>query len=92
MGASNKIIGGVLKFETFANFPVSGKDDTLYLDEATNTLYHWDGSVYISITSSNENNRLRYIEFDANGDALESGFLLDANDQNDEAVYLTEEI
>ena len=92
MGVSNKIVGGVLKFETFANFPVIGKDDSLYLDEATDSLYHWDGSVYISITSSNENNRLRYIEFDANGDPLESGFLLDANDSNDEAVYLTEEI
>lgn len=54
MGVSNKINGGVLKFETFANFPVVGKDDSLYLDEFTNILYHWDGSIYVSVSGDNE--------------------------------------
>lgn len=35
--------------------------------------------------------KLRHIEYDENGDPIESGFLLDANDENGEAVYLLEE-
>jgi hypothetical protein len=67
MGISNKIIGGVLKFETFANFPVTGKDDSLYLDEATDTLYHWDGTVYVSISGDSSEVILSELILNADG-------------------------
>jgi hypothetical protein len=83
----------IKKYATLSSFPTTGCINLFYYAIDTRLIYTWNGSAYV--TSSNsyvETNRLRYIEFDANGDPLESGFLLDANDSNDEAVYLTEEI
>lgn len=54
--------------------------------------YHLTQTEHTKVLDAINSNRLRYIEFDQNGDAFESGFLLDANDENDETVYLTEEI
>lgn len=81
----------IKKYATLASFPSVGCINLFYYAINTRLLYTWNGSAYVT-SSYVETNRLRYIEFDVNGDPLQSGFLLDANDSNDEAVYLTEEI
>ena len=42
-------------FDRYANlaaFPATGDQDIIYLDEATNTLYQWDGAAYQSLGGS----------------------------------------
>lgn len=39
---------GILWYDTFGDFPVTGVVDTLYVDKATPSLYYWDGAAYVS--------------------------------------------
>ena len=39
---------GILWYDTFEDFPVTGVVDTLYVDKATPALYFWDGAAYVS--------------------------------------------
>lgn len=34
--------------DTFNDFPIEGKDNTLYVDESTGNVYIWDGTTYIT--------------------------------------------
>ncbi len=42
----------VQTFPSFAAFPVSGEEDVIYIDDATNIAYRWDGAAYQSISGS----------------------------------------
>lgn len=45
----NKICCKSNKFyDTFGDFPETGKVNTLYIDKATVTIYIWDGEAYIT--------------------------------------------
>lgn len=41
----------VLQYPNFAGFPVTGKANHLYVDEATQSVYAWNGAAYISLGS-----------------------------------------
>lgn len=47
-------LGGssVESYVDLAGFPVTGKDDTVYIAEDTNYIYRWDGMAYVEISAS----------------------------------------
>ena len=45
-------IDDVLNFANLAAFPVAGETSKIYVDETTNKVYRWSGSVYVEISSS----------------------------------------
>lgn len=45
-------VSNVATFPTFADFPVIGNDDTIYVAEDTNITYRWGGSQYVEISVS----------------------------------------
>ena len=45
--------GAVLSYNAFAVFPTTGQPNTIYIDLSDDTLYYWDGSVYVELTSAN---------------------------------------
>ena len=42
----------VQTFANFAAFPATGEDDVIYIADATNVAYRWDGAAYQSISGS----------------------------------------
>nr|DAN68550.1 MAG TPA: collagen triple helix repeat protein [Caudoviricetes sp.] len=50
--------GGLASYNTKAQFPTTGADNTLYIDKQTAQLYHWDGS-YISVKGSEKASTVR---------------------------------
>ena len=60
LNASSKIdatylpsyVDDVLEYAAKANFPTTGEDGKIYIDEATNKTYRWSGSAYVEISAS----------------------------------------
>lgn len=60
LNASSKIdatylpsyVDDVLEYAAKANFPATGEDGKIYIDEATNKTYRWSGSAYVEISAS----------------------------------------
>ncbi len=44
----NKCCGKPKYYDTFEDFPTTGVDNTLYVDESTGNIYVWDGDSYIT--------------------------------------------
>ena len=42
----------VEEYASFASFPSTGKDKRVYVDKSSNTLFRWNGSNYVSLSSS----------------------------------------
>ncbi len=49
-----KCCGKPKYFNTFADFPAEGSDNTLYVDEETASIYIWNGTEYISAGNSTD--------------------------------------
>lgn len=45
-------VDDVLEYTAKANFPTTGEDGKIYVDETTNKTYRWGGSAYVEISSS----------------------------------------
>lgn len=46
-------VGGVVaSYPNFASFPATGQQSVIYIDEAMNQAYYWDGSSYQLLTST----------------------------------------
>jgi len=44
--------GGVEEYDTIGDFPNPGTSDVIYIAADTNTIYRWDGSVYVPLSSA----------------------------------------
>lgn len=49
VGCCNTSASDILWYADFASFPVTGLEDTLYVDKATPAIYVWNGTTYVIV-------------------------------------------
>ena len=45
-------VDDVLEYPAFANFPIAGEGDKIYVDTSTSKIYRWSGTIYVEISPS----------------------------------------
>lgn len=71
-GEINGIGGGLIQKNKVSQFPSIGKEDTLYLEKDTETLYYWNGTKYELLSEGTGSAKLETakIEFDGINDTF----------------------
>jgi hypothetical protein len=63
-------VGGVVAaYPNFASFPVTGTESVIYIDEADNSAYYWDGSSYQLLVSTGVEQYANFASFPITGSA-----------------------
>lgn len=63
-------VGGVVAaYPNFASFPVTGTQSVIYIDEADNSAYYWDGSAYQLLVSTGVEQYASFALFPVTGSA-----------------------
>jgi hypothetical protein len=63
-------VGGVVAaYPNFASFPVTGTESVIYIDEADNSAYYWDGSSYQLLVSTGVEEYANFASFPITGSA-----------------------
>jgi len=63
-------VGGVVAaYPNFASFPVTGTQSVIYIDEADNSAYYWDGTSYQLLIAKNVEQYANFASFPITGSA-----------------------
>lgn len=63
-------VGGVVAaYPNFASFPVTGTQSVIYIDEADNSAYYWDGTSYQLLVSTGVEQYANFASFPVTGSA-----------------------
>jgi len=63
-------VGGVVAaYPNYASFPVTGTQSVIYIDEADNSAYYWDGSAYQLLVSTGVEQYANFASFPVTGSA-----------------------
>lgn len=68
--------GKPLYYPTFEDFPETGKDNTLYVDEETGAIYIWNGTEYITAEGGGGIAAAPLNEYDTHAEATADATLL----------------
>lgn len=70
-------VGGfVAMYPDFASFPVTGQESVIYIDEATNQAYFWDGTSYQPLISVSSADMMTTIGRNSTGSTLYQGTII----------------
>jgi len=69
----HKVTCGIQFFDTFSDFPETGKECAIYVDKSTGTFYVWNGSAYITCCGSGEGALLYGSFYDITDQSITSG-------------------
>jgi hypothetical protein len=83
----------VKPFATFGDFPAAGAVKTIYIDEATNNQYYWDGLAYTALSDTNKvpySGAINDLNLGNNDIYVNEVFLYDAVNDNYGSTHYTD--